>query len=33
VLAESASWLCETARQLAERARGELMERPDGKAS
>jgi hypothetical protein len=25
VLAESASWLCETARQLAERARGEML--------
>jgi hypothetical protein len=33
VLAESASWLCETARQLAERARSELTERVDGKAS
>jgi hypothetical protein len=25
VLAESASWLCETARQVAERARGEIL--------
>jgi hypothetical protein len=31
VLAESASWLCETARQVAERARGEGIQQRDGK--
>ncbi|MGH6890717.1 MAG: hypothetical protein ACREEP_00505 [Dongiaceae bacterium] len=30
VLAESASWLCEAARQVAERARGEVPERTGG---
>ncbi|HEV8389528.1 MAG TPA: hypothetical protein VGQ35_06785 [Dongiaceae bacterium] len=30
VLAESASWLCETARQVAERARGETQAAPGG---
>lgn len=29
VLVESASWLCEAARQMAERARGELLERSE----
>ncbi len=33
VLTESASWLCEVARQVAERARGEPPERSDGKRS
>ena len=30
VLAESASWLCEAARQVAERARGEMPQRSPG---
>ena len=33
VLAESASWLCEAARQLAERARGEMPQRPAAKGN
>lgn len=32
VLAESATWLCETARHLADRARSELAEHPAAKA-
>jgi hypothetical protein len=31
VLAESASWLCEAARQVAERARNEAIQQSDGK--
>jgi hypothetical protein len=33
VLAESASWLCEAARQLAERARGEIARVSSGKGN
>jgi hypothetical protein len=33
VLAESASWLCETARQVAERARGEMLAGAGGKGN
>ena len=33
VLAESATWLCETARQLAERARGEVSTGPGAKGN
>lgn len=33
VLAESASWLCEAARQVAERARSEMPQRPTGKGN
>jgi hypothetical protein len=33
VLAESASWLCEAARQVAERARGEMPQRPAAKGN